>query len=52
MGGTISLSGYMNSPKYSPLVFSIMLNQHDRPTSEMSKVIDRVVVVLSRLKQC
>jgi serine-type D-Ala-D-Ala carboxypeptidase/endopeptidase (penicillin-binding protein 4) len=52
MGGTISLSGYMNSPKYSPLVFSIILNQHDRPTSEMSKVIDRVVVVLSRLKQC
>jgi serine-type D-Ala-D-Ala carboxypeptidase/endopeptidase (penicillin-binding protein 4) len=52
MGGTISLSGYMNSPKYSPLVFSIILNQHDRPTAEMSKVIDRVVVVLSRLKQC
>jgi serine-type D-Ala-D-Ala carboxypeptidase/endopeptidase (penicillin-binding protein 4) len=52
MGGVISLSGYMNSPKYSPLVFSIILNQHDRPTSEMSKVIDRVVVVLSRLKQC
>jgi serine-type D-Ala-D-Ala carboxypeptidase/endopeptidase (penicillin-binding protein 4) len=52
MGGTISLSGYMNSPKYSPLVFSIILNQHDRPTSEMSKVIDRVVVALSRLKQC
>jgi serine-type D-Ala-D-Ala carboxypeptidase/endopeptidase (penicillin-binding protein 4) len=52
MGGIISLSGYMNSPKYSPLVFSIILNQHDRPTSEMSKVIDRVVVVLSQLKQC
>jgi serine-type D-Ala-D-Ala carboxypeptidase/endopeptidase (penicillin-binding protein 4) len=52
MGGIISLSGYMNSPKYSPLVFSIILNQHDRPTSEMSQVIDRVVVAIARLKQC
>jgi serine-type D-Ala-D-Ala carboxypeptidase/endopeptidase (penicillin-binding protein 4) len=52
MAGIISLSGYMNSPKYSPLVFSIILNQHDRPTAEMSKVIDRVVVTLARLKQC
>jgi serine-type D-Ala-D-Ala carboxypeptidase/endopeptidase (penicillin-binding protein 4) len=52
MAGVISLSGYMNSPKYSPLVFSIILNQHDRPTSEMSQVIDRVVVAIARLKQC
>jgi serine-type D-Ala-D-Ala carboxypeptidase/endopeptidase (penicillin-binding protein 4) len=52
MSGVISLSGYINSPKYSPLVFSIILNQHDRPTSEMSKVIDNVVILLSRLKQC
>jgi serine-type D-Ala-D-Ala carboxypeptidase/endopeptidase (penicillin-binding protein 4) len=52
MSGIISLSGYVNSPTYSPLVFSIMLNQHDRSTSSMAKVIDEVVVLLARLKQC
>jgi serine-type D-Ala-D-Ala carboxypeptidase/endopeptidase (penicillin-binding protein 4) len=52
MSGIISLSGYVNSPTYSPLVFSIILNQHDRSTSSMAKVIDEVVVVLARLKQC
>jgi serine-type D-Ala-D-Ala carboxypeptidase/endopeptidase (penicillin-binding protein 4) len=52
MSGIISLSGYVNSPIYSPLVFSIMLNQHDRSTASMAKVIDEVVVLLARLKQC
>lgn len=52
MSGIIGLSGYVNSPTYSPLVFSIILNQHDRSTSSMAKVIDEVVVLLARLKQC
>lgn len=52
MGGIVSLSGYVNSPKYSPLVFSIILNQHDRSTSSMVKIIDEITVLLSRLKQC
>ncbi len=52
MSGVVSLSGYINSPQYPPLVFSIILNQHDRSTSNMVKVIDEVVVLLARLKQC
>ncbi|WP_310428116.1 D-alanyl-D-alanine carboxypeptidase/D-alanyl-D-alanine-endopeptidase, partial [Chamaesiphon sp. VAR_48_metabat_135_sub] len=52
MSGVVSLSGYINPPQYSPLVFSIILNQHDRPTSQMVKVIDEVMVLLARLKQC
>jgi serine-type D-Ala-D-Ala carboxypeptidase/endopeptidase (penicillin-binding protein 4) len=52
MSGVVSLSGYINPPQYSPLVFSIILNQHDRSTSQMVKVIDEVTVVLARLKQC
>lgn len=52
MSGVIGLSGYINPPQYSPLVFSIMLNQHDTSTAKMAKVIDEVVVVLARLKQC
>jgi serine-type D-Ala-D-Ala carboxypeptidase/endopeptidase (penicillin-binding protein 4) len=52
MSGVVSLSGYINPPQYSPLVFSVILNQHDRPTSQMVKVIDEVMVVLARAKQC
>ncbi len=52
LSGVASLSGYINPPQYSPLVFSVILNQHDRPTSQMVKVIDEVMVVLARLKQC
>ena len=52
MSGVVSLAGYINPPQYSPLVFSIILNQHDRPTSQMVKVIDEVMVLLTRLQQC
>ena len=52
MSGIVSLSGYINPPQYSPLVFSIILNQHDRSTSQMIKVVDEIVVLLARLKQC
>jgi serine-type D-Ala-D-Ala carboxypeptidase/endopeptidase (penicillin-binding protein 4) len=52
MSGIISLSGYINPPKYSPLVFSIILNQHDRSTSQMAKIIDEIVLLLAQLKQC
>ncbi len=52
MSGVVSLSGYINPPKYSPLVFSVILNQHDRSTSQMVKVVDEIMVVLARVKQC
>jgi D-alanyl-D-alanine carboxypeptidase/D-alanyl-D-alanine-endopeptidase (penicillin-binding protein 4) len=52
MSGVVSLSGYIYPPQYSPLVFSIILNQHDRPTSQMVKVIDEIMVLLARVKQC
>jgi serine-type D-Ala-D-Ala carboxypeptidase/endopeptidase (penicillin-binding protein 4) len=52
MSGVIGLSGYINPPQYSPLVFSIILNQHDTSTAKMAKVIDEVVVLLTRLRQC
>ena len=52
MGGIINLAGYIDSPQYTPLVFSIMLNQHDTSTSKMSKIIDEIVILLARAKQC
>jgi serine-type D-Ala-D-Ala carboxypeptidase/endopeptidase (penicillin-binding protein 4) len=52
MTGIIGLSGYLNPPQSSPLVFSIIVDRHDRSTSAMSKIIDEVVIVLAKLKQC
>ncbi len=52
MSGVVSLSGYINPPQYSPLIFSIILNQHDRSTSQMVKVVDEIMILLARLKQC
>lgn len=52
MSGVASLSGYINPRQYPPLVFSIMLDRHDRSTSSMVKIIDEVVVLFARLKRC
>jgi serine-type D-Ala-D-Ala carboxypeptidase/endopeptidase (penicillin-binding protein 4) len=52
MSGINTLAGYINPPQYSPLVFSIMLNQHDLSTAKMSKIVDEIVLLLARLKQC
>jgi serine-type D-Ala-D-Ala carboxypeptidase/endopeptidase (penicillin-binding protein 4) len=52
MSGINTLAGYINPPQYSPLVFSIMLNQHDTSTAKMSKIVDEIVLLLARLKQC
>ncbi len=52
MSGVASLSGYINPPQYAPLVFSIIINQHDRSTASIVKVIDEVVVRLARLHRC
>lgn len=52
MSGVVSLSGYIYPPQYAPLVFSVILNQHDRSTSQMVKVVDEVMAILARLKQC
>jgi serine-type D-Ala-D-Ala carboxypeptidase/endopeptidase (penicillin-binding protein 4) len=52
MSSIVTLAGYINPPQYSPLVFSIMLNQHDTSTAKMSKIVDEIVLLLARLKQC
>ncbi len=50
--GAISLSGYMNAPKYEPLVFSIIVNQSEQPASVVRQAIDEVVVLLTQLQRC
>jgi serine-type D-Ala-D-Ala carboxypeptidase/endopeptidase (penicillin-binding protein 4) len=50
--GVVSLSGYINAPKFEPLVFSIIVNQSDQPATAVRQVIDEVVVLLTQLQRC
>ncbi|MDZ8262275.1 D-alanyl-D-alanine carboxypeptidase/D-alanyl-D-alanine-endopeptidase [Nostoc sp. ChiQUE01b] len=50
--GVVSLSGYMNAPKYEPLVFSIIVNQSDQSATVIRQAIDEVVVLLTQLQHC
>ncbi|MDX2098324.1 MAG: D-alanyl-D-alanine carboxypeptidase/D-alanyl-D-alanine-endopeptidase [Leptolyngbyaceae cyanobacterium bins.59] len=50
--GVSALSGYLENPQYQPLVFSILVNQSDRPTREIRQAIDEIGVVLTRLRSC
>ncbi|AUB37242.1 dacB, D-alanyl-D-alanine carboxypeptidase [Nostoc flagelliforme CCNUN1] len=50
--GAISLSGYMNAPKYEPLVFSIIVNQSEQPATVVRQAIDEIVVFLTQLQRC
>jgi len=49
--GAVALSGYINAPNYSPLVFSMIVNSDDS-ASTLRGAIDEMVVLLSRLKNC
>ncbi|MBW4676948.1 MAG: D-alanyl-D-alanine carboxypeptidase/D-alanyl-D-alanine-endopeptidase [Desmonostoc geniculatum HA4340-LM1] len=50
--GVVSLSGYVNAPKYEPLVFSIIVNQSEQPTTVVRQAIDEIVVLLAQLQRC
>jgi D-alanyl-D-alanine carboxypeptidase/D-alanyl-D-alanine-endopeptidase (penicillin-binding protein 4) len=50
--GVVSLSGYVNVPKYETLVFSILVNQSEQPTTVVRQAIDEIVVLLAQLQRC
>ncbi|MBH8563266.1 D-alanyl-D-alanine carboxypeptidase/D-alanyl-D-alanine-endopeptidase [Nostoc sp. CENA67] len=50
--GVVSLSGYVNAPKYEPLVFSIIVNQSEQPASVIRQAMDEIVVFLAQLQRC
>ena len=52
MDGVVSLAGYVNSPNYQPLVFSIMVNEIDQPIQVVRQAIDEIVVSLAELQRC
>ena len=50
--GISARSGYVNPPNYQPLVFSILLNHSQVSPSQQRDMIDRILLLLSRLKTC
>ncbi|MEL7034875.1 MAG: D-alanyl-D-alanine carboxypeptidase/D-alanyl-D-alanine-endopeptidase [Cyanobacteria bacterium J06592_8] len=50
--GVSGLAGYIYPRSYQPLVFSILVNQSNLPTSQLRKAIDEIVILLSQLKRC
>ncbi|MDJ0615818.1 MAG: D-alanyl-D-alanine carboxypeptidase/D-alanyl-D-alanine-endopeptidase [Calothrix sp. MO_192.B10] len=52
LSGVVTLSGYVNPPQYSPVNFSIMVNQTGQPSRTIRKAVDEIVVLLTQLKRC
>lgn len=52
LSAVVSLSGYLNPPRFSPLVFSVLVNQTGVANSQVRQAIDELVVVLTRLQSC
>lgn len=52
ISGTTALSGYINAPNYEPIVFSIIVNQSDRPAPVLRQAVDEIVVTLANLRRC
>ena len=50
--GAIGLSGYVNPKKFSPIVFSILLNNSTEPLSEQRKAVDAIAIRLANLRDC
>jgi D-alanyl-D-alanine carboxypeptidase/D-alanyl-D-alanine-endopeptidase (penicillin-binding protein 4) len=52
MTGVSALSGYLDTPNYQPLVFSIIINQANQPSATLRQAIDEIVLLLTRLHSC
>ncbi|MBE9199750.1 MULTISPECIES: D-alanyl-D-alanine carboxypeptidase/D-alanyl-D-alanine-endopeptidase [unclassified Nodularia (in: cyanobacteria)] len=52
MTGVVSLSGYVNSPNYQPLAFSIIVNHSEQPARVVRQSMDEIVVLLTQLGSC
>ena len=50
--GVTSLAGYISSPNYQPLVFSITINQSNLSPQELRQAVDEIVLLLTQLKSC
>ena len=50
--GAVGLSGYVKPKNFSPIVFSILLNNSIQPLSEQMNAIDAIAIRLANLKEC
>lgn len=50
--GVRALSGYLNHPRYGPIVFSIMVNNSRQSGQVLVEAIDDIVLQLSALSPC
>ncbi len=50
--GAVGLSGYVNPKEFSPIVFSILLNNSVQPLSDQLKAVDAIAIRLANLKKC
>ena len=52
LSGVVALSGYVNSPHYLPLAFSLILNHMIESKVQSREALDDIVVLLARLRAC
>jgi D-alanyl-D-alanine carboxypeptidase/D-alanyl-D-alanine-endopeptidase (penicillin-binding protein 4) len=50
--GVRALSGYVESPTYGPLIFSILINQPGQSGSVMLRAIDQMVLQMAQVSPC
>ena len=50
--GIGSLSGYMSIDNYSPVVFSILINNSELSSRDIRQAIDEIVTIVSSLQKC
>jgi D-alanyl-D-alanine carboxypeptidase/D-alanyl-D-alanine-endopeptidase (penicillin-binding protein 4) len=50
--GVIALAGYVETADNQPLIFSITVNNSDRPATTLRNGIDEVILLLGQLKRC
>jgi len=52
MSGVAAISGYLNTPNYEPLVFSMIVNQSDQSAATLRQALDEIVFLLTKLHHC
>ncbi len=50
--GTVALAGYANPTQYQQLAFGILVNNHDRPASEIRSAVDEIATAFLRVRNC
>jgi D-alanyl-D-alanine carboxypeptidase/D-alanyl-D-alanine-endopeptidase (penicillin-binding protein 4) len=50
--GVSALSGYVKTPNYEPIIFSIIVNNSSEKTAILRQRIDEIVLLLSQLNNC